>query len=81
MEKFTKELYEVTLAKTYMYEYKYLVECHKIKIGIIGRLFEKIFGTDFYGDLEIKLYDEYHMNWFDAYNILIKTNNKNYIYE
>lgn len=81
MGEFTHELNEVTLAKIYMREYKYHVECHKIKIGMIGRFFEKIFGTDFYSNLEIILYNDYHLNWYDAYNILVKTNNKNYIYE
>jgi hypothetical protein len=78
---FNIEPKEVTLAKIYMYEYKYLIEWHKIEIGIIGRFFEKLFGTDFYSNLEITLCNEYHINWYDAYEILVKSKNEKYIYE
>jgi len=68
-------------AKTYMYEYKARVETHKVHIGFIGRFFEKLFGTKFYSELEIQLLNDYGLHWVEAYEILIKSNNKDKIYE
>ena len=68
-------------AKSYMYEYKMRVETHKNDIGFIGRFFEKLFGTDFYSNLDIDMYTEYRMKWIDAYEILSKTHNNHIIYE
>ena len=68
-------------AKAYMYEYKARIETHKVDLGFIGRFFEKLFGTDFYSNLEIQMIDNYGMTWIQAYEILIKSNNKDKIYE
>jgi len=67
-------------AKAYMYEYKARIEIHKVKIGFIGRLFEKLFGTYFYSDLENQMNSNYGINWIQAYEILIRSNNKDKIY-
>ena len=63
-------------AKAYMYEYKARVEIHKVDIGFIGRFFEKLFGTNFYSDLEIYMRNTYKMSWIQAYEILLMSNNK-----
>ena len=68
-------------AKAYMYEYKARIETHKVDLGFIGRFFEKLFGTDFYTNLEIQMMDNYGMNWIQAYEILLNSNNKDKIYE
>ena len=68
-------------AKAYMYEYKVRIETHKVDLGFIGRFFEKLFGTDFYSNLEIQMVDKYGMTWIQAYEILVKSNNKDKIYE
>lgn len=68
-------------AKAYMYEYKARIETHKVDLGFIGRFFEKLFGTDFYSNLEIQMVDNYGMTWIQAYEILLKSNNKDKIYE
>jgi len=68
-------------AKAYMYEYKARIETHKVDLGFIGRFFEKLFGTDFYSNLEIQMMDNYGMTWIQAYEILLKSNNKDKIYE
>lgn len=68
-------------AKAYMYEYKARIETHKVDLGFIGRFFEKLFGTDFYSNLEIQMVDNYGMTWIQAYEILLRSNNKDKIYE
>ena len=68
-------------AKAYMYEYKARIETHKVDLGFIGRFFEKLFGTDFYSNLEIQMMDSYGMTWIQAYEILLNSNNKDKIYE
>ena len=68
-------------AKAYMYEYKARIETHKVDLGFIGRFFEKLFGTDFYSNLEIQMIDNYGMTWIQAYEILLNSNNKDKIYE
>lgn len=67
-------------AKAYMYEYRARVETHKVDLGIIGRFFEKLNGTNFYEELEIQLLNEYGMHWIEAYEILLNSNNKDKIY-
>ena len=67
-------------AKAYMYEYKAKIEIHKIDLGFIGRFFEKLCGTNFYEKLEFQLFCEYGLRWIEAYEILIKSNNKDKIY-
>jgi len=64
-----------------MYEYKARIETHKVDLGFIGRFFEKLFGTDFYSNLEIQMIDNYGMTWIQAYEILLNSNNKDKIYE
>ena len=68
-------------AKAYMYEYKARIETHKVDLGFIGRFFEKLFGTDFYSNLEIQMVDNYGMTWIQAYEILLRSNNKDKIYK
>ena len=68
-------------AKAYMYEYKARIETHKVDLGFIGRFFEKFFGTDFYSNLEIQMIDNYGITWVQAYEILLKSDNKDKIYE
>jgi len=68
-------------AKAYMYEYKARIETHKVDLGFIGRFFEKLFGTNFYSNLEIQMVDNYGMTWIQAYEILLNSNNKDKIYE
>ena len=68
-------------AKAYMYEYKARIETHKVDLGFIGIFFEKLFGTDFYSNLEIQMMDSYGMTWIQAYEILLNSNNKDKIYE
>ena len=68
-------------AKAYMYEYKALIETHKVDLGFIGRFFEKLFGTNFYSNLEIQMVDNYGMTWIQAYEILLRSNNKDKIYK
>ena len=68
-------------AKAYMYEYKARIETHKVDLGFIERFFEKLFGTDFYSNLEFQMMDNYGMTWIQAYEILLNSNNKDKIYE
>lgn len=68
-------------AKAYMYEYKALIEIHKVDLGFIGRFFEKLFGTDFYLNLEIDMLNKYGIDWTQAYEILVRSNNKDKIYK
>lgn len=68
-------------AKAYMYEYKARIETHKVDLSFIGRFFEKLFGTDFYSNLEIQMVDNYGMTWIQAYEILLRSNNKDKIYK
>ena len=68
-------------AKAYMYEYKARIETHKVDLGFIGNFFEKLFGTNFYSNLEIQMMDSYGMTWIQAYEILLKSDNKDKIYE
>ena len=50
-------------AKVYMMEYKFLDETHKLNAGIIGRFFEKIFGTSAYTDIEEYLQNKYNLSY------------------
>ena len=68
-------------AKAYMYEYKARVETHKVDIGFLGIFFEKLFGTNFYSDLEIYMKNTYGMSWVEAYEVLFRSNNKDKIYK
>ena len=68
-------------AKAYMRDYKNEIENHKADLGFIGRFFEKLFGTDFYSNLEMRLLNIYDMKWIQAYEILVRSNNKDKIYE
>ena len=68
-------------AKAYMYEYKALIETHKVDLGFIGRFFEKLFGPNFYSNLEIDMLNKYGIDWIQAYEILVRSNNKDKIYE
>ena len=72
---------DVFLAKTYMIEYKFLVETHKLYAGIIGRFFERIFCTSVYKDIEKELKIKYGLSYSNAFEVLYYTNNKKYIYK
>lgn len=67
-------------AKVYMMEYKFLDETHKLNTGIIGRFFEKIFGTSAYTDIEEYLQNKYNLSYYKATEVLYYTNNDKYIY-
>ena len=67
-------------AKVYMMEYKFLDETHKFNAGIIGRFFEKIFGTSAYTDIEEYLQNKYNLSYYKATEVLYYTNNDKYIY-
>ena len=58
-DKYTKD--DIFNAKIYMMEYKFLDEIHKLNAGIIGRFFEKIFGTSAYADIEECLKNKYNL--------------------
>ena len=66
-------------AKVYMIEYKFLDETHKLNAGIIGRFFEKIFGTSAYTDIEEYLQNKYNLSYYKATEVLYYTNNDKYI--
>ena len=67
-------------AKVYMMEYKFLDETHKLNTGIIGRFFEKIFGTSAYTDIEEYLQNKYNLSYYKALEILYYTNNDKDVY-
>ena len=67
-------------AKVYMMEYKFLDETYKLNTGIIGRFFEKIFGTSAYADIEEYLQNKYNLSYYKATEVLYYTNNDKYIY-
>jgi hypothetical protein len=71
---------EVLIAKLYMMEYKFLVETHKTNIGIIGRFFERMFGTSIYSEIENDLDRKYELSYNLTLEVLYYTNNKKYIY-
>lgn len=75
---FTKD--DVLLAKAYMQDYKYLVEIHKLNAGVIGRFFEKIFGTSIYKDIEDELEIKYNLTYYKVLEVLYYTNNDKYIF-
>ena len=79
MSKYTDQ--DVYIAKLYMQAYKSLIEIHEVDIGIIGRFFEKLFGTNKYDQIENKLKDWYSLTYSEAYAILNYTGNNNYIYD
>ena len=72
---------DILLAKTYMIEYKFMVETHKCNAGIIGRFFERIFGTSAYADIEVELQIKYNLTYYKAMEVLYYTNNQKYIYK
>jgi hypothetical protein len=72
---------DALIAKIYMIEYKFLDETHKLNVGIIGRFFEKIFGTSAYTDIEEYLQNKYNLSYYKASEVLYYTNNDKYIYD
>ena len=77
-DKYTKD--DIFNAKIYMMEYKFLDEIHKLNAGIIGRFFEKIFGTSAYADIEECLKNKYNLSYCEAKDVLYYSNNDKYIY-
>lgn len=71
---------EVYNAKQYMIEYKALLDDYNLDVGIIGRFFEKLFGTQKYRIIEEKLQDYYNMSYIKAMTILYETHNDQYVY-
>lgn len=76
---YTKD--EILNAKAYMIEYKFMVETHRCNAGIIGRFFERIFGTSEYADIEVELQIKYNLTYYKAMEVLYYTNNQKYIYK
>ena len=72
---------EILNAKDYMIEYKSMIETHRRNAGIIGRFFERIFGTSAYADIEVELQIKYNLTYYKAMEVLYYTNNQNYIYK
>ena len=64
-----------------MQDYKYLVKIHKLNAGVIGRFFEKIFGTSVYKNIETELEIKYNLTYYKAMEVLYYTNNQKYIYK
>ena len=71
---------DIRNAKQYMLEYKALLEDYNLDAGIIGRFFEKLFGTQKYTIIEKRLKDYYNMSYSKAMIILYETNNEQYIF-
>jgi len=72
---------DVSIAKSYMNEYKFLVDIHKLNIGFIGRFFEKLFGTSVYTNIEAELERKYNLTYYRVIKVLYYTNNDKYIYD
>lgn len=72
---------EIYKAKQYMQAYESLIDMHDIDIGIIGRFFEKLFGTNKYSQIETMLKEWYSLTYNEAYTILDYTGNKEYIFD
>ena len=77
-DKYCKD--DIFNAKIYMMEDKFLDEIHKLNAGIIGRFFEKIFGTSAYADIEECLKNKYNLSYCEAKDVLYYSNNDKYIY-
>lgn len=72
---------DIHFAKLYMQAYEALLDIHEIDIGIIGRFFEKLFGTNKYTKIEKRLKEWYNLTYNEAYTILDYTGNKEYIFD
>ena len=64
----------------YMIEYKALLDDYNLDIGLIGRFFEKLFGTQKYRMIEERLQDYYNMSYSKALTILYETHNDQYVF-
>lgn len=71
---------DISNAKQYMLDYKALVDIHNLNAGLIGRFFEKIFGTSAYTDIEEYLQNKYSLSYYKALEILYYTNNDKDVY-
>ena len=67
-------------AKQYMLEYKALLDDYNLDIGIIGRFFEKLFGTPKYRNIELRLQEYYGLTYSKALEILYDTHNEEYVF-
>ena len=72
---------DISNAKQYMLDYKALVDIHNLNVGLIGRFFEKIFGTSAYTDIEEYLQNKYNLTYYKAMEILYYANNQKHIYK
>lgn len=71
---------EIYNAKKYMLEYKALLDDYNLDVGLIGRFFEKLFGTQKYRMIEERLQDYYNMSYSKALTILYETHNDQYVF-
>ena len=71
---------EIYNAKQYMIEYKALLDDYNLDVGLIGRFFEKLFGTQKYRIIEERLKEHYEMSYSKALTILYETHNDQYVF-
>lgn len=71
---------EIYTAKKYMVDYKALLDDYNLDIGLIGRFFEKLFGTQKYSTIEIYLNELYGMTYNKALQILYDVHQENYVF-
>lgn len=74
---------DIQNAKQYMRDYEELLNAYNFDIGIIGRFFEKLFGTRKYNEIEKQLECRYNynMSYSKAITILYETKNEKYIFD
>ena len=83
MKNYIRNVYsndDVINAQEYMSDYKSLVKKYKQDLGLIGRFFAKIFGTNMYHDIENNLYFKYGMDYCKALTILYNAHKADYVY-
>ena len=62
-------------ATNYMHEYKIILNDYNLHVGLIGRFFDKLFGTRKYCNIEKYLEHAYNLSWVDAAEILRNSGN------
>lgn len=72
---------DIRNAKRYMRDYKELLNAYNSDIGVIGRFFEKLFGSRKYSEIEKRLEYRYNMSYSKAMIILYETKNEKYIFD
>ena len=68
-------------AKNYMNEYRILLDDYNLHVGWLGRIFNKLFGTNTHNNIQEYLKHEYNIDHSDAVDILYSTDNKEYIFD